>query len=45
MAEYMGVSKTALSIRLTQLGKITRNDFMDPYALVRIEMDEEEEYL
>ncbi len=45
MAEYMGVSRTALSIRLTQLGKITRNDFMDPYALVRIEMDEEEEYL
>lgn len=42
MAEYMGVSKTALSIRMAQLGKVIRNDFADPYALVRIEMDEEE---
>lgn len=42
MAEYMGVSKTALSIRLMQLRKIIRNDFMDPYALVRIEMDEKD---
>lgn len=42
MAEYMGVSKTALSIRMAQLGKIIRNDFADPYALVRVEMDEEE---
>lgn len=42
MAQYMGVSKTALSIRLSQLGKIERNDFLDPYALVRIEMDEED---
>ena len=25
-----------------QLRKIIRNDFMDPYALVRIEMDEED---
>lgn len=42
MADFMGVSKTALSIRLAQLGKISRNDFKDPYALVRIERDEEE---
>ena len=42
MADFMGVSKTALSIRLPQLGKISRNDFKDPYALVRIERDEEE---
>lgn len=42
MADFMGVSKTALSIRLAQLGKIVRNDFKDPYALVRIEKDEEE---
>lgn len=42
MASFMGVSKTALSIRLTQLGLLRRNDLADPYALVRIEMDEEE---
>ena len=42
MAKYMGVSKTALSIRLMQLRKIIRNDFKDPYALVRIEMDVED---
>ena len=45
MAAFMGVSKTALSIRLTQLGKIARNDFGDPYALVRIEKDEEDQDL
>ena len=37
-----GVSKAALSIRLKQLGLLTRNDLKDPYALVRIEPDEEE---
>lgn len=42
MAQYMGVSKTALSIRLAQLGRIGKNNFMDPYALVRVEMDEED---
>jgi len=42
MAAYMGVSKTALSIRMTQLGFLKRNDLADPYALVRIEVDEED---
>ena len=42
MAENLGVSKAALSIRLKQLGLLTRNDLKDPYALVRIEPDEEE---
>lgn len=41
MASFMGVSKTALSIRMTQLGLLKRNDLTDPYALVRIDMDEE----
>ena len=43
MANYMGVSKTALSIRMSQLGLLKRNDLHDPYALVRIERDEEDE--
>ena len=42
VAENLGVSKAALSIRLKQLGLLTRNDLKDPYALVRIEPDEEE---
>lgn len=41
MAELLGVSKTALSIRLSQLGLIDRNDFYDPYALVNIFNDGE----
>lgn len=45
MAIFMGVSKTALSIRMTQLGLIKRNDFGDPYALVRVEKDEEDQDL
>lgn len=43
MACFMGVSKMALSIRMTQLGLIRRNDLTDPYALVRIEKDTEED--
>lgn len=42
MAAFMGVSKTALSIQMTQLGLLKRNDLTDPYALVRIDMDEED---
>lgn len=41
MATFMGASKMALSIRMSQLGLLKRNDLMDPYALVRIEKDEE----
>ena len=36
MASSLGVSKTALSIRLTQMGLIGRNDFGNPYALVEV---------
>lgn len=43
MASYMGVSKTALSIRMSQLGLLKRNDLHDPYALVRVERNEEDE--
>ena len=45
MASFMGVSKTALSIRMTQLGLLKRNDLIDPYALVRIDMNEEDRTL
>ena len=45
MAAFLGVSKTALSIRMTQLGLLKRNDLTDPYALVRIDMDEEDRTL
>lgn len=42
MADALGVSKTALSIRLSYLGLIDRNDFYDPYALVNVYMDDDE---
>lgn len=42
MASFMGALKTALSIRMSQLGLLKRNDLHDPYALVRIEKDEED---
>ena len=42
MAELLGVSKTALSIRLSQLGLGGRNDFYDPYALVNVYKDEDD---
>ena len=35
-AKRLGVSKTALTIRLSQLGLVGRNDLYDPYALVDI---------
>lgn len=40
MAHLLGVSKTALSIRLSQLGLIGRNDLFDPYALVNVYADD-----
>lgn len=36
MAELLGVSKQALSIRLSQLGLVERNDFDDPYSLIDV---------
>ena len=42
MADSLGVSKTALSIRLDQMGLISRNDFRNPYALVDVYPDDEE---
>ena len=45
MASFMGASKTALSIRMMQLGLLKRNDLSDPYSLVRVEMDEEDRIL
>ena len=35
-AKRLGVSKTALAIRSSQLGLVGRNDLYDPYALVDI---------
>ena len=40
MAKRLGVSKTALSIRLDNLGMIGRNDFSDPYAPIHIYADD-----
>ena len=42
MASILGVSKTALSIRMNQLGLIGRNDLFNPYALVDVFPDEGE---
>ena len=36
MAELLGVSKQALSIRLSQLGLVERNDFDDPYSIIDV---------
>ena len=36
IADFLGVSKQALSIRLSQLGLVGRNDFDDPNALLDI---------
>lgn len=36
IAVFLGVSKQALSIRLSQLGLVGRNDFDDPYAVMDI---------
>ena len=39
MADFLGVSKQALSIRLSQLGLVGRNDFDDPDSLLDIFQD------
>lgn len=39
MADFLGVSKTALSIRLTQLGLVERNYFNHPYDLKNVYYD------
>jgi Zn-dependent peptidase ImmA (M78 family) len=36
MAELLGVSKQALSIRISQLGLVERNDFDDPYSIIDV---------
>jgi len=42
MASFMGVSKTALAIRMKQLGFLKHSNLTDPYALIRIEKSEED---
>ena len=39
MARLLGVSKQALSIRLSQLGLVEHNDFRNPYAVMNIEYE------
>ena len=41
VAEAMGVSKFALAIRMKQFHLLDRDDLKDPYALVRVECDQE----
>lgn len=41
VAEALGVSKSALAIRMKQLCLLERDDLKDPYALVRVECDQE----
>ena len=41
VAEAMGVSRSALAIRMKQLHLLDRDDLKDPYALVRVECDQE----
>ena len=40
IADKMGVSKTALVIRMKQLGLVDRNDLNNPYSLIDICCDE-----
>ena len=42
MADYMGVSRQALSIRMKQLGLLDIDQLQDPYAFVNVFPDEEE---
>lgn len=43
MADYMGVSKQALAIRLKRLALLDQDYLQDPYALVSVYPDEEEQ--
>lgn len=43
MAQFLGASKQALAIRLKRLGWLGKEYLIDPYALVRIDMEEDEE--
>ena len=40
IADKMGVSKTALAIRMKQLDLVDRNDLNNPYSLIDICCDE-----
>ena len=42
MAEYLGVSKQALSIRLKRMGLLKKEYLKNPYALVAIEKEDDE---
>lgn len=42
MAASMGASKTALALRMKQLGLLEENDLRDPYEMIRIYPDQEE---
>ena len=42
MADYMGVSRQALSIRMKQLGLLDIDQLQDPYVFVNVFPDEEE---
>lgn len=44
VAERLGVSKTALSIRMAELGLVKQNYLNDPYALVKITADTHEHF-
>ncbi len=44
VAERLGVSKTALSIRMAELGLLKENYLNDPYALPRITVDKYERF-
>jgi hypothetical protein len=39
MASFLGVSKTALAIRMKQLGLLENNHLDDPYCIVDIDYD------
>ena len=44
VADRLGVSKTALSIRMVELGLLKKNYLNDPYALVKITADAHETF-
>ena len=42
MAEFLGVSKQALAIRLKRLGLLKQEYLQNPYALINIEKEEDD---